>query len=123
MLSPSSVSCPAGRLFLFPRAEFGQSPDSCERLDFFRRVWYNLSKAITYRESVKVIKTKGEFMTAETTKAQREQLIKDAYSLCRLDSAAPPDEVMELAGKYIEGRIELEDIADIIIRGYKQKYA
>ena len=51
-------------------------------------------------------------MTSETTKAQREQLIKDAYSLCRLDSAAPPDEVMELAAKYIEGRIELDDIAD-----------
>lgn len=62
-------------------------------------------------------------MTSETTKAQREQLIKDAYSLCRLDSAAPSDEVMELAGQYIEGRLELEEIADIIIKGYKQKYA
>lgn len=62
-------------------------------------------------------------MTAETTKAQREQLIKDAYSLCRLDSAAPSKEVMELAGQYIEGRLELDDIADMIIKGYKKKYA
>ena len=67
--------------------------------------------------------TKGAFMTSETTRAQREQLIKDAYSLCRLDSAAPSDEVMELAGQYIDGRLELEEIADIIIKGYKQKYA
>ena len=70
-----------------------------------------------------VIRSKGAYMTSETTKAQREQLIKDAYSLCRLDSAAPPDEVMELAAKYIEGRIELDDIADRIIKGYKKKYA
>ena len=70
-----------------------------------------------------VIKTKGAYMTSETTRAQREQLIKDAYSLCRLDSTAPPDEVMELAAKYVEGRLELDDIADRIIKGYKKKYA
>lgn len=62
-------------------------------------------------------------MTSETTRAQREQIIKDAYSLCRLDSAAPSDEVMQLVGQYIEGRLELEEIAEMIIRGYKQKYA
>ena len=64
-----------------------------------------------------------EHSEASSERRRREQAVKNAYALCRLDSAAPSEEVLALAKKYIEGKMELDEIADKLVNKYKRKYA
>lgn len=50
------------------------------------------------------------FLIKDTTKEQREQIVKEGIALSTLDALPPTDEAMILFGKYINGEMELNDI-------------
>ena len=59
----------------------------------------------------------------DTTREQREKIIKDAIALSTLDALPPTDECMELMQLYIDGKLEVSEILTILITRYEKKYA
>ena len=55
----------------------------------------------------------------DTTREEREKIVKDGIALSSLDSAPPTEDGMKLFNKYIEGELELEEIEKIILAPYK----
>lgn len=60
---------------------------------------------------------------ADTTKAEREKLVKDAIALSTLDSQPPTDRGKAFLKKYIEREMELDEIVDTILSPYKHNHA
>ncbi len=58
----------------------------------------------------------------DTTREQREKIVKDAIALSTLDALPPTDECMELVQLYIDGKLELSEITTIMISRYKKEY-
>lgn len=58
----------------------------------------------------------------DTTKEQREKIVKDGIALSTLGALPPTDDTMILFEKYINGEIELNEIADIILSPYKSNH-
>lgn len=59
----------------------------------------------------------------DTTREQREKIIKDAIALSTLDALPPTDECMELVQFYIDGKLELSEITTIMISRYEKEHA
>lgn len=60
---------------------------------------------------------------ANTTKTEREKIVKDAIALSTLDSQPPTDRGKKFLKKYIEGEMELDEIVDTILSPYKHNHA
>lgn len=54
----------------------------------------------------------------DTTRVQREKIVKDAIALSTLDALPPTDDCMELVELYIDGKLELHEITTIMINRY-----
>ncbi len=59
----------------------------------------------------------------DTTREQREKIIKDAIALSTLDALPPTDDCMEFMQLYIEGKLEISEILAILINRYEKEYA
>lgn len=59
----------------------------------------------------------------DTTREQREKIIKDAIALSTLDALPPTDDCMELVQLYIDGKLELSEITTIMISRYEKEHA
>lgn len=49
-------------------------------------------------------------------RAQREKYVREALATLRLEDLAPSEEVLALANKYIEGRLEAKDLTAAVRR-------
>lgn len=58
----------------------------------------------------------------DTTREQREKIVKDAIALSTLDALPPTDDCMELVQLYIDGKLEMSEICAIMINRYKKEY-
>ena len=63
------------------------------------------------------------YLIKDTTKEQRQELVKDAVALSTLDAQPPTERGNNFLKKYIEGEMELNDIVDAILSPYKQNHA
>jgi len=59
----------------------------------------------------------------DTTREERENIIKNALSLSSVDAAPPTEQSMALYNEYIEGNMELSDVKAKIISMYVNKNA
>lgn len=50
------------------------------------------------------------YLIKDTTKEQRQKIVKDGIALSTLDALPPTDEAMTLFEKYIKGEMELDYI-------------
>lgn len=57
----------------------------------------------------------------DTTRGQREKIVKDAIALSTLDALPPTDDCMELVELYIDGKLELHEITTIMINRYAKE--
>ena len=60
-----------------------------------------------------------KYSIKETTRVERERIAADALGLSTLDAPAPSDETLALVNEYIEGRREIADVLQDVIRKYK----
>lgn len=56
----------------------------------------------------------------DTTREEREKIVKDGIALSMLDSLPPTDAGMVYFNKYIEGEMELSEIVTAILASYKE---
>lgn len=54
----------------------------------------------------------------DTTKEERENIVKNAFAIATADGRVPSGAVTKLAKKYIDGEMELEQVKNEIIKLY-----
>jgi len=54
-------------------------------------------------------------------RAQREKYVREALATLRLEDLAPTKEVLALANKYIEGRLEAKELTTAVRRLYGRR--
>lgn len=59
----------------------------------------------------------------DTTREQREKIVRDAIAISTLDAPHPTGDCMELVQLYIDGKLEASEITDIMIKRYEKKYS
>lgn len=59
----------------------------------------------------------------DTTREQREKIVRDAIAISTLDALPPTDDCMELVQLYIDGKLELSEITTIMMNRYEKEYA
>lgn len=64
---------------------------------------------------------KHSHLIKDTTKEDREELVKNALAILLLDASEPTQETMELVKSYINGEMELEEIKNSIIKRYQKR--
>ena len=57
-------------------------------------------------------------LIADTSREERKKIVEDAVALSSLDSRPPTENAMMLYEEYIEGKIELKSVTDILIATY-----
>lgn len=57
-------------------------------------------------------------LISETTREEREEIVKDGIALSTLDCQPPTEFAMNLYQKYIDGDIELDEIESEILKYY-----
>ena len=61
------------------------------------------------------------YLISDTTKEEREELVRRAFMISVSGAKPPSKEALELANEYIEGRKELEEIQELIVKKYKKE--
>ena len=51
-----------------------------------------------------------KYLISETTREERQEIVKKALGITLLGTDMPSDETLNLAKQYIDGKIEIEDI-------------
>lgn len=64
---------------------------------------------------------KKKYSIKETTKAEREKIVQDAYAIAVSSGAPPTEEVIQLVEEYIDGKKEISEILEETIRKYQNK--
>lgn len=59
-----------------------------------------------------------KYLIKDTTKQEREDIVKRALAIATADGRLPTDIAIQLAKKYIDGQMELEQVKNEIIRLY-----
>lgn len=60
------------------------------------------------------------YLISETTKEEREKIIRNALAVSQIDAGPPDEKTLKLFDLYIEGEMEIEDIQKKIIDKYKE---
>ena len=60
------------------------------------------------------------YLICNTTREEREKIVKDGRALASLGGTSPTEECMALFNKYIDGEMELEEIKETILAQYKK---
>ena len=63
---------------------------------------------------------KKSYLIADTTKEQREKIVRDALAISTLDAGKPTEDVMAMAQQYIDGTMELAEIESMVLRKYRK---
>ena len=61
-----------------------------------------------------------KYLIKDTTKEEREQIVKKAFVIGTADGRVPTDDAIQLAKKYIDGEMELDQIKNEIIKLYNE---
>lgn len=61
-------------------------------------------------------------LTKDTTREEREKIVRDGIALSMTDSLPPTDVGMTCFNKYIEGEMELSEIVTAILASYKETH-
>ena len=61
-----------------------------------------------------------KYLIKDTTREERKNIIKNALGIAVADGRVPSDDVINLAQKYINGEMELEQVKEETIKKYKQ---
>ena len=61
-----------------------------------------------------------DYSINKTTMEQRKELVKKALGISISGSDIPTDETLALAKKYIEGKIELKELQEQVIKKYNK---
>lgn len=61
------------------------------------------------------------YLIKNSTREEREKIIKGALAISSLDAGDPIEEDMKLYEKYIDGEIELAEIKKMLIEKYKAR--
>lgn len=61
-----------------------------------------------------------KYLIKDTTKEERKKIVKNALGIAVADRQVPSDYVIELAQKYINGEMELEQVREEVIKKYKE---
>ena len=64
------------------------------------------------------MKGRLNILIKDTSREEREKLVKVGIALSSLDSAPPTDDCMKYLDKYIEGEMELDEILNIVLEPY-----
>ena len=59
-----------------------------------------------------------KYLIKDTTKEERENIVKNALAISNADGSFPTDAAIKLAKKYIDGEMELEQVQNEIIKLY-----
>ena len=59
-----------------------------------------------------------KYLVSETTREERKEIVKNALGLTLLGTEKPSDETLNLAKKYIDGKIEISDIQRAVLKKY-----
>ena len=78
-------------------------------------LWYKNLRIEVYK-----MQKSYKYKIAETTKVQREKYINDAISISVLDAPEPSPVAKQLMRDYVDGKIELADAKNAIIKQYKE---
>ncbi len=62
-----------------------------------------------------------EYLISKTTKEEREKLVYKALGISMSGAIAPSKDALKLMNKYIEGKMELEEVQKQILSLYKKK--
>ena len=62
-----------------------------------------------------------KYLIKDTTPEERLELVKKALSISLSGAENPSAETIELAKKYIDGSMELEEIQQLIVQKYKKE--
>lgn len=60
----------------------------------------------------------NKYLTSETTREERKNIVKKALGISLLGADMPSDDVLELARQYIDGKIEIEEIQRKVLEKY-----
>lgn len=58
-------------------------------------------------------------LVKDTALEERQKKVNDALAISLLDAEYPTPETIELATKYVDGKIEVEEMRQIILNRYK----
>lgn len=61
-----------------------------------------------------------KYLIKDTTREERKNIVKNALGIAVADGRVPSDDVINLAQKYINGKMELEQVKEETIKKYKQ---
>ena len=56
----------------------------------------------------------------DTTREQRKQLVKKAYAISLASGEEPTEETLEILKEYVDGKTELREIQEKIIKKYRK---
>lgn len=59
-----------------------------------------------------------KYLISETTREQRQDIVKKALGISLLGADMPSDHVLELAKQYIDGKIEIKEIQRKVLEKY-----
>lgn len=62
----------------------------------------------------------GSVLIKDTTREEREKIVKGAIVVSMLDSQEPSQETKDMFKKYIDGEMEIEEIQQKIIKKFKR---
>ena len=60
----------------------------------------------------------NKYLTSETTREERKNIVKKALGISLLGADMPSDDVLELARQYIDVKIEIEEIQRKVLEKY-----
>lgn len=61
---------------------------------------------------------KPKYLISETTREERQEIVKKALGISLLGVDMPSDDVLELVKQYIDGKIEIEEIQKKVLEKY-----
>lgn len=61
---------------------------------------------------------KPKYLISETTREERQEIVKKALGISLLGTDMPSDDALELAKQYIDGKIEIEEIQKKVLEKY-----
>lgn len=61
------------------------------------------------------------YLIKDTTKEERINMVKKSLGIVASDNALPTDDTLKLMNKYINGKMELDEIRNIVINKYKKE--
>ncbi len=56
----------------------------------------------------------------DTTKEERMKKVRQAMAITAANNEFPSDEVLQLAKKYVDGELELDEVTNLVIKKYKR---